>query len=130
MKKEKEIKIEIVSKDSNGDVIFNSTTPRGGGVGSTRNDIVIWKHKYMNWHQAQKLVQEFYSKNGFIGLRGCNPFLSDRLFAYYETNSYEEIYDYKISDIDTSDKKFKDQVQSYIHKKLDRIKNDRVEILL
>jgi len=107
-----------VSKDSDGNVIFKSTTPRGGGVGSTRNDIVIWKHKDMDWYQAEDLVKKFYSDKGFLGLRGCNPFLSDRLFAYYETNSYEEIYDYKISNINTSDQKFKDQVQSYIDKKL------------
>lgn len=107
-----------VSKDSNGNVVFKSTTPRGGGVGSTRNDIVIWKHKTMDWYQAESLVQEFYSNNGFTGLRGCNPFLSDRLFAYYETNLYEEIYDHRISEIDTADQKFKDQVQSYINKKL------------
>jgi Radical SAM superfamily len=107
-----------VSKDSKGNVVFKSTTPRGGGVGSTRNDVVIWKHDTMDWYQAESLVQEFYSNNGFAGLRGCNPFLSDRLFAYYETNSYEEIYDYKISDIDTADQKFKDQVQSYINNKL------------
>jgi hypothetical protein len=72
----------------------------------------------MDWHQAQQLVQEFYSDNGFKGLRGCNPFLSDRAFAYYETNSYEDIYDCKLTDIDTADQKFKDQVQSYINKKL------------
>lgn len=107
-----------VSKDSDGSVIFKSTTPRGGGVGSTRNDIVIWKHNTMDWYQAEALVQEFYSNKGFAGLRGCNPFLSDRLFAYHETNSYEEIYEYKIADVDTSDQKFKDQVQSYINKKL------------
>ena len=107
-----------VSKDSGGAVIFKSTTPRGGGVGSTRNDIVIWKHDDMDWYQAETLVQEFYSANGFKGLRGCNPFLSDRLFAYYETNSFEEIYDYKVSDINTSDQKFREQVQSYIDKKL------------
>lgn len=107
-----------VSKDGAGNVIFKSTTPRGGGVGSTRNDVVIWKHDNMDWYQAESLVQEFYSDRGFVGLRGCNPFLSDRLFAYHETNSYEEIYDYKIADIDTADQKFKDQVQSYINKKL------------
>ena len=107
-----------VSKDSRGNVIFKSTTPRGGGVGSTRNDIVIWKHNTMDWYQAESLVQEFYSANGFTGLRGCNPFLSDRLFAYYETDSYEEIYDYTLSNIDTFDQKFKNQVQSYIDKKL------------
>lgn len=107
-----------VSRDSKGNVKFTSTTPRGGGVGSTRNDIVIWSHADMDWYQAQGLVQEFYSDAGFQGLRGCNPFLSDRLFAYYETNLYEEIYDYKLTDIDTSDQKFKDQVQAYINKKL------------
>jgi len=63
-------------------------------------------------------VQEFYSDIGFQSLRGCNPFLSDRLFAFYETTSYEEIYNRKVSDVDTSDQKFKDQVQSYIDKKL------------
>lgn len=107
-----------VSKDGNNNVIFKSTTPRGGGVGSTRNNIVIWKHKDMDWYQAETLVKEFYSDKGFIGLRGCNPFLSDRLFAYYQTNSYEKIYDHKISTINTDDKKFKEQVQSYIYKKL------------
>jgi hypothetical protein len=111
-----------VSKDSSGAVIFKSTTPRGGGVGSTRNDIVIWKHTDMDWYQAEVLVQEFYSNKGFAGLRGCNPFLSDRLFAYYETSTYEDIYDYKLSDIDTDDQKFRDQVQSYINKKLNWIK--------
>ena len=107
-----------VTKDSRCNVVFKSTTPRGGGVGSTRNDIVIWKHNTMDWYQAESLVKEFYSDNGFLGLRGCNPFLSDRLFAYHETNVYEEIYDHKVSDIDTADQKFKDQVQSYINKKL------------
>jgi len=107
-----------VTRDSKGDVKFNSTTPRGGGVGSTRNDIVIWQHKDLDWYQAQGLVQEFYSDAGFQGLRGCNPFLSDRLFAYYETNRYEDIYDCRLTDIDTSDQKFKHQVKSYITKKL------------
>lgn len=113
-----------VSKDSSGNVIFKSTTPRGGGVGSTRNDVVIWKHDNMDWYQAEKLVQEFYSDKGFIGYRGCNPFLSDRLFNFYETNRYEEIYDKKVSDIDTSHDKFKQQVQSYINKKLNWKNND------
>jgi len=99
-------------------VVFQSTTPRGGGVGSTRNDIVIWKHDNMDWYQAETLVQEFYSDNGFTGLRGCNPFLSDRLFVYYETNSYQDIYDKKVSDLDTDDLKFKQFVQKYIDKKL------------
>jgi hypothetical protein len=107
-----------VSKDVNGNVVFKSTTPRGGGVGSTRNDVVIWSHDTMDWHQAETLVQEFYRDSGFQGLRGCNPFLSDRAFAYYETTSYEEIYNHKLSDIDTADQKFKDQVQAYINKKL------------
>ena len=107
-----------VSKDNRGNVVFKSTTPRGGGVGSTRNDIVIWQHDTMDWYRAESLVKEFYSNNGFTGLRGCNPFLSDRLFAYYETNNYEDIYEHKVSDIDTADQKFKDQVQSYIDKKL------------
>ena len=107
-----------VSKDNKGNVVFKSTTPRGGGVGSTRNDIVIWKHNTMDWYQSESLVKEFYSDNGFTGRRGCNPFLSDRLFAYHETTSYEEIYDHKVTEIDTDDQKFKDQVQSYINKKL------------
>ena len=72
----------------------------------------------MDWYQAETLVKGFYSDTGFKGLRGCNPFLSDRVFAYYETNSYEEIYDYRLTDIDTGDQKFKDQVQAYINKKL------------
>jgi radical SAM superfamily enzyme YgiQ (UPF0313 family) len=107
-----------VKKDSAGNVIFNSTTPRGGGVGSTRNDIIIWKHDTMDWYQAESLVKDFYSSNGFKGLRGCNPFLSDRLFPYYETNQYEDVYDYNLSKIDTADDKFKNLVQSYIDKKL------------
>ena len=110
-----------VSKDSRGNVVFKSTTPRGGGVGSTRNDIVIWKHNNMDWYQAETLVKEFYSEAGFMGLRGCNPFLSDRLFAYYKTNSYEEIYDHKISKVDTADINFKENVQEYIGKKLNWI---------
>jgi hypothetical protein len=111
-----------VTKDSNGNVIFKSTTPRGGGVGSTRNNVVIWKHDNMDWYQAETLVKDFYSDNGFIGLRGCNPFLSDRLFAYYETNKYEEIYDYKLTNIDTADQKYIDLVQSYVNKKLSWVK--------
>jgi hypothetical protein len=107
-----------VSRDSAGNVIFKSTTPRGGGVGSTRNDVVIWKHTDMDWYQAEALVKEFYSEKGFIGLRGCNPFLSDRLFAYYQTTKYEDIYDYKVTSIDTADQKYRDLVQTYIDKKL------------
>jgi hypothetical protein len=107
-----------VSKDSAGNVIFKSTTPRGGGVGSTRNDVVIWKHDGMDWYQAETLVKEFYSDNGFIGLRGCNPFLSDRLFVYYKTNNFQEIYNKKLTDVDTSDSKFKEFTQTYIDKKL------------
>jgi hypothetical protein len=107
-----------VSKDSGGNVIFKSTTPRGGGVGSTRNDIVIWKHSNMDWHQAELLVKEFYSVDGFKGLRGCNPFLTDRLFVYHETNKYEDVYDYNLSKINTADTKFRQFVQAYIDKKL------------
>jgi hypothetical protein len=106
-----------VTKDNNGNVIFKSTTPRGGGVGSTRNDVVIWKHNTMDWYQAESLVKEFYN-GGFKGLLGCNPFLSDRLFPYCQTDSYEDIYDVKINTIDTADQKFKDLVQDYINKKL------------
>ena len=113
-----------VSKDSAGNVIFKSTTPRGGGVGSTRNDVVIWKHNGMDWYQAEALVKDFYSNNGFNGLRGCNPFLTDRLFAYHQTTSYEEVYDQKISEVDTADQKFRNLVQSYIDKKLSWSKND------
>jgi len=108
----------VVTKDANKDVVFQSTTPRGGGVGSTRHDIIIWKHHTMDWYQAENLVKEFYSDNGFKGLRGCNPFLSDRLFLYHETNHYENIYNYKVSSIDTADAKFKQHVQDYIDKKL------------
>jgi hypothetical protein len=107
-----------VYKDANGNVVFKSTTPRGGGVGSTRNDIVIWKHNTMDWHQAQNLVKEFYSDDGFIGLRGCNPFLSDRLFVLTEAERYEDIYDINMSQTDTNDPKFKTFVQNYIDKKL------------
>jgi hypothetical protein len=107
-----------VTKDNNGNVIFKSTTPRGGGVGSTRNDIVIWSHNTMDWYQAEALVKGFYSDNGFTGLRGCNPFLTDRLFVYHETNVYEDVYDYKISDLDTDDVKFRTFVQKYINDKL------------
>jgi hypothetical protein len=107
-----------VTKDNSGNVVFQSTTPRGGGVGSTRNDIVIWKHNTMDWHLAEALVQKFYGDTGFIGLRGCNPFLSDRLFVYNETNNYQEIYDKKVTSIKTDDDKFKQFVQTYINKKL------------
>jgi len=107
-----------VFKDANKDVVFQSTTPRGGGVGSTRNDIVIWQHNTMNWYQAEALVKDFYSDNGFKGLRGCNPFLTDRLFLYHETNRYEDVYDKRISDVDTADQRFKDHIKNYINKKL------------
>ena len=107
-----------VYKDANGNVVFQSTTPRGGGVGSTRNDIVIWKHNTMDWNQAQSLVKEFYSDDGFTGLRGCNPFLSDRLFVLTEAERYEDIYDINMSKTDTNDPKFKTFVQDYINKKL------------
>lgn len=107
-----------VSKDSSGSVVFKSTTPYGGGVGSTRKDVVIWKHSYMDWYTAETLVKEFYSDNGFKGRRGCNPFLSDRLFSYFKTNNYEDIYDINLNTINTNDQKFKDSVQSYIDKKL------------
>jgi hypothetical protein len=107
-----------VSKDSAGNVVFKSTTAKGGGVGSTRNDIVIWQHNDMSWHQADRLVKEFYSDNGFKGLRGCNPFLTDRMFVYHKTNKYEDVYDYNLAEVDTSDYKFKEFVQTYIDKKL------------
>lgn len=107
-----------VYKDEKGDVIFQSTTTTGGGVGSTRNNVVIWKHNTMDWYQAESLVKEFYSDAGFKGLRGCNPFLSDRLFVYHKTNRYEDVYDTKISEVSTSDQRFKDHVQMYINKKL------------
>ncbi len=107
-----------VSKDESGNVIFKSTTPRGGGVGSTRNDVVIWQHNSMDWYQAEKLVKLFYSENGFQGLRGCNPFLTDRLFLYYETDKYEDVYDKKITSIDNADQKYLDHIKSYIQKKL------------
>jgi hypothetical protein len=107
-----------VIKDANGDVIFKSTTPQGGGVGSTRNDVVIWKHHDMDWYQAEALVKEFYTDNGFKGLRGCNPFLSDRLFVFYETNDYTEIYDKKVTSVKTDDLKFKQFTQNYIDNKL------------
>ena len=107
-----------VTKGEDGNVVFQSTTPRGGGVGSTRNDIVIWEHDTMSWYKAKELVSEFYSDKGFKGLVGCNPFLSDRLFQYYETSKYEEIYDKKISETPTADPKFKRLVQSYIDNKL------------
>jgi hypothetical protein len=108
-----------VYKDEKGDVVFKSI--RAGGVGSTRNDIVVWEHDYMNWYQAEALVKEFYTDKGFTGLRGCNPFLSDRLFPYFETDDYRDIYDVRLTDIDTADQKFKDIVQNYINKKLNWI---------
>lgn len=112
-----------VYKDAKNNVVFQSTTPRGGGVGSTRNDIVIWKHNTMDWYEAEDLVKEFYSDNGFIGLRGCNPFLSDRLFVLTEAERYEDIYDINMSQTDTNDPKFKTFVQNYINKKVSWISN-------
>jgi hypothetical protein len=105
-----------VYKDEKGDVIFKSIP--SGGVGSTRNNVVVWEHDYMNWHQAEALVKDFYTDRGFIGLRGCNPFLSDRLFNFYEAERYEDIYDYKISETPTDHQKFKNFVQTYIDNKL------------
>ena len=106
-----------VYKDANGDVVFK--TIHGGGVGTTRlNNIVVWEHDTMDWYQAEALVKEFYTDAGFKGRRGCNPFLSDRLFPIYNTNNYEDVYDVYISGVDTADQKYKDLVQSYINKKL------------
>jgi hypothetical protein len=72
----------------------------------------------MDWYEAEDLVKEFYSDNGFIGLRGCNPFLSDRLFVLTEAERYEDIYDINMSRTDTNDPKFKTFVQNYIDSKL------------
>jgi len=105
-----------VYKDEKGDIVFKSI--QGGGVGTTRKDVVIWKHNDMDWFKAEALVKEFYSTEGYKGRKGGNPFLTDRLFRYYETSTYEDIYDKNISDIDTNDIKFKEFVQSYINKKL------------
>jgi hypothetical protein len=107
-----------VYKDDKGDVVFK--TIQDGGVGTTRlNNIVVWEHDSMNWYQAKALVNEFYNtETGFKGRVGCNPFLSDRLFPMYDTNNYEDVYDINISEIDTADQKYKDQVQEYINKKL------------
>ena len=77
----------------------------------------------MDWYQAESLVKEFYSDSGFKGLRGCNPFLTDRLFIYHETNRYEDVYGYKISDLSTDNEKFKFFVQKYINNKLNYVTN-------
>ena len=105
-----------VIKDDKGDIKFQAI--KGGGVGSTRNNVVVWEHNTMSWHQAEALVKEFYSDNGYKGRAGCNPFLTDRLFAYHETNVYEDLYDHNLAIIDTADPKFKSQVQKYIDNKL------------
>jgi radical SAM superfamily enzyme YgiQ (UPF0313 family) len=111
-----------IYKNEKGDVIFKSI--RAGGVGSTRNNIVIWEHDYMNWYQAEAMVKEFYTDKGFTGLRGGNPFLSDRLFPFYETNNYQDVYDCELTSIDTADEKYKDRVQRYIDRKLNWKKHD------
>ncbi len=107
-----------VYKDSQGDVVFK--TIQDGGVGTTRlKNIVVWEHDTMNWFEAKKLVQDFYNReSGFKGLLGCNPFLSDRLFPYYQTNNYEDVYDIRLTDIDTADEKYKNLIQDYVNKKL------------
>jgi len=105
-----------VYKDDQGDIVFKSI--KGGGVGTTRNNVVIWKHDTMDWYQAEMLVKEFYTENGFNGLQGCNPFLSDRLFPYFETSEYRDVYDYNLAKIDTNDVKYKQLVQKYINNKL------------
>jgi hypothetical protein len=107
-----------VTKDNTGNVIFKSTTSKGGGVGSTRNKVVIWQHNTMDWYQAEVLVKNFYSENGFKGRIGGNPFLSDRLFPLHQTDDFREIYDVHISQVNTADQKYKDLVQDYINKKL------------
>ena len=107
-----------VYKDSRGDTVFK--TIQTGGVGTTRLDnIMIWEHDTMNWYQAQELVKEFYNeKTGFRGKAGGNPILSDRLFAYKNTNNYEDVCDLDLSKIDTADDVFKKRVGDYIQKKL------------
>lgn len=106
-----------VIKDEKGDVVFKSI--QGGGVGSTRNDIVIWKHKNMDWYKAEYLVKEFYDKeHGYKGRVGGNPFLSDRLFPLYQTSDFRDVYDVHISKVNTNDDRYKAIVQNYINKKL------------
>lgn len=107
-----------VYKDINGNVIFKSI--QGGGVGTTRlKNIVVWEHDDMNWYQAEHLVKEFYDpEKGYKGRRGGNPFLSDRLFPYFDTTQYEDVYDEYISKVPTDDIKFKNIVQRYIDNKL------------
>jgi Radical SAM superfamily len=106
-----------VVKDEKGDVVFKSI--RGGGVGSTRNNVVIWKHNTLDWYKAEYLVKEFYDKeNGYKGRKGGNPFLSDRLFPLYQTNNYSDVYDVHISEVNTNDDRYKAIVQDYINKKL------------
>jgi hypothetical protein len=107
-----------VTRDSNGQVIFK--TIQTGGVGTTRlKNIVVWEHDTMNWHKAESLVNEFYDPDlGFKGKLACNPILTDRLFPLYNTSNYEDVYDKNISDVNTADQTYIDQVQQYIKKKL------------
>ena len=105
-----------VHKDQNNNTVIKSIN--AGGVGTTRNNVIIWQHDYMNWYQAEKLVEEFYGKNGYIGRLGGNPFLSDRLFVYHQATDFEQIYDYNISDVSSTDEVFLKFVQNYIDNKL------------
>jgi len=107
-----------VTRNDKGQIVFKSIV--GGGVGTTRLDnIVIWEHDNMNWYRAQELVKEFYDKEiGFQGKIGCNPILSDRLFVYYKTNEFTNIYDKLINKVDTADKIFIDFVDNYKIKKI------------
>jgi len=40
------------------------------------------------------------------------------LFTFFQTDCYEDIYDVKLTTIDTADQKYNDIVQDYINKKL------------
>ena len=109
---------QILQRDKNGNMQFVSQVTSGGGVGTTKDKICIWEHDTMNWHKAKALVKKFYSNNGYIGLQGNNPILTDRLFEFYLTTNYEDIYDKDMRSVSDTAPVFLNNVADYIEKKL------------
>ena len=109
---------QVLQRDENGNMHFVSQVTTGGGVGTTKDKICIWEHNTMNWYDAKRLAKKFYSSDGYKGLQGNNPILTDRLFEYYQTTNYEDVYDKNMNDISDTDLIFLKNVSEYIEKKL------------
>jgi len=109
---------QVLTRDENGNLQFKSTVQYAGGVGTTREKICIWAHDNMDWYQAGNLVRKFYSNDGFIGRSGNNPILTDRLFDFYNTTEYEDIWDKDMRDVNDTAPVFLNIIRDYIDNKI------------